>query len=74
MPFAQVGPLTSLLESVATAVGAGMLLGGFLTGLVGLIRGWPRGQFDAQVLMYGYTGGVGGIAIMLIDNTFRYLS
>lgn len=73
MLLAQIGPLTSLMESTAAAVGAGMLLGGFLTGLVGLIRAWPRRQFDARVLWYGYAGGVGAAVVMLADITFRYL-
>lgn len=73
MAFAQIGPLTSLLESSAAAVGAGMLVGGFLTGLAGVVRGWPRRRLDAHVLLYGYGGGVVGVGVMFVDSTFRYL-
>jgi hypothetical protein len=45
MPLALNGPLTTAMESAAAAVAAGMLLGGFLAGLVGLVRRWPRHRF-----------------------------
>jgi hypothetical protein len=72
MPASHVGPLTTLLEGAAAAVGAGMLLGGFLTGLAGLILAWPRWRFDRRVLRYGYAGGAVGVAVMIADITFRY--
>jgi hypothetical protein len=73
MAFAQIGFLTALMESAATAVGAGIVLGGFLTGVVGLVAGWPRPKFDARVLVYGYFGGFAGSVAMFADITFRYL-
>lgn len=72
MPVAQIGPLTTAMESAAAAVAAGMLLGGFLTGLVGIARGWPRRRFDSRVVEFGYLGGAGGAAVMLADITFRH--
>lgn len=42
MTLAQIGPLTTAMESLATAVGAGMVLAAFGTGAIGSIAGWPR--------------------------------
>lgn len=39
MALAQIGPVTNAMEALATAVGAGMLLGGFLAGVVGAVLG-----------------------------------
>lgn len=72
MAFAQFGPLTTLMEGAAAAVGAGILLGGFATGVAGLVLAWPRREFDARVLKDGYIGGLLGVAMMIADITFRY--
>lgn len=73
MAVAQIGSLTALIESAAAAVAAGIVLGGFVTGAVGLAVGWPRPKFDARVLSYGYFGGGVGSLAMLADITSRYL-
>ncbi|HEX8689038.1 MAG TPA: hypothetical protein VF729_02220 [Solirubrobacterales bacterium] len=72
MELARVGPLTTLIEGGAAAVGAGILLGGFATGLVGLVLAWPRRKFEWQVLKGGYAGGAAGALLMIADITFRY--
>jgi len=72
MTFAQIGPLTNALQGAAAAIGAGMLMGGFLIGLAGLVRAWPKSKFDARVLSFGYGGGIVGAAVLIADITFRY--
>jgi hypothetical protein len=74
MPIAQIGPFTSIMESAAAAVAAGMLLGGFLTGLVGLMRGFSRQRFDWLVMQSGYIGGAGSLFVILADITLRHAS
>jgi hypothetical protein len=59
MALAQIGPLTTVMESLATAVGAGMLLTAFGTGATGSIAGWPRSRLEATVVANGYIGGMG---------------
>lgn len=71
MPLAQIGPLTNLIEGVATAIGAGMLLGGFATGLVGLVGAWPKRLFDSRVLQFSYGGGAVSVMLLLADITFH---
>ncbi len=72
MVLAQVGPLTTLIESTATAVGAGIVLGGFCSGLAGLLLALPRAEIEARVLRDGYIGGALSVLAMLADITFRY--
>jgi hypothetical protein len=73
MNLAGIGPVTSMLESAAAAVGASMLLGGFAIGLLGGILGWPRPMLEARVLKGGYFAGVGGAAGLIVDIIIRYL-
>ncbi len=48
------GPFSALLEASATAVGVGMVLGGFAAGLVGVLVGRPQDVLERQVLKTGY--------------------
>lgn len=54
--IAAVGPITSGVEAAATSIGAGILLGGFVTGLVGLLLSWEQGRSDRRVARGGYLG------------------
>jgi hypothetical protein len=72
MALAEIGPFTTLMQNVAAGVGAGMLLGAFATGVVGLASAWPRRHLERLVTRHGYAGGLGGILVMLADITLRY--
>ncbi|HEY7456447.1 MAG TPA: hypothetical protein VH703_04145 [Solirubrobacterales bacterium] len=72
MIFGQVGPFTSLIEGAATAAGAGMLLGGFATGLRGVLAGHPRPTLEGRALEGAYLGGVGGAAAIVTDMVVSY--
>lgn len=72
MALAQIGPLTTLFEGVATAVGAGIVLGGFT---IGLYRFWisrSRRELETNVLLDGYFGGIAGIGVVLLDLLMHY--
>lgn len=71
MVLAGIGPLTSAIESVATAVAAGTLLGSFVIGTAGLLAGSPREVLAARVLTDGYGGGVLGALAVLVDLALR---
>jgi hypothetical protein len=73
MALGQIGPITAVLEGLATTVGAGMLLGGFVAGVVGVVAGWPRPILDAHVLFSSYAGGVGGMLLVLADTAMSYI-
>lgn len=72
MAIAQFGPVTSLIEGVATAVGAAMILGGFIVGLYGVARGRPRAMIEAAALDAAYIGGFVGVFAVAADITIRY--
>lgn len=72
MSLAQIGPLTAVFEATAAAVGAGILLGSFGSGLVGLLLGDSKAAFEARVLRDGYIGGAAASLAILADITFRY--
>lgn len=72
MAVAQLGPFTSLIESAAAAVGAGMVLGSFGLGLQGFFLRSSRQALEARALQGGYVGGAAGVVIMITDITLRY--
>ncbi len=72
MALAQIGPLTTVLEAAATAVAAGVALGGVAAGILGLIRGWSRTAIEGNALASGYVGGGVGAALALLDLILRY--
>lgn len=53
MEFAD-SSITAILEASATAVGVGMVLGGFGAGLAGVLVGTPRDQVEYSALKAGY--------------------
>jgi hypothetical protein len=67
----QIGFFTGTTEVLATAVGAGILLGGFLAGSVGIVTGQPRSRRDERVVSFGYAGGMIAILLVLIDLALR---
>jgi hypothetical protein len=68
MVSASIEIATAMVEAGAASVGAGMVLGGFVGGGVGLLRQWPRPKLEAGVLTDGYTGGFA----LAIDLIVRY--
>lgn len=72
MVLAQIGFFTTAMESLATAVGAGMLLGGFGAGSMGLARGWSRQRLERKALTVSYGSGIGALILIAIDLVIRY--
>jgi hypothetical protein len=72
MASGQIGFFTDATELLATAVGAGILLGGFLAGSIGIVSGQPRSRRDEGVVSSGYVGGMIAILLVLIDLVLRY--
>lgn len=72
MVLAQIGPLTGVLEALATAVGAGVVLGGVAAGILGLLRGSSRTDIEEYALVSGYIGGGAGAVLALVDSILRY--
>lgn len=70
--LAQIGPFTTVLEAVATAVGAGLVLGSVALGAFGLVMGWSRRDIERRALIDGYAGGAAGAFFALFDLALRY--
>lgn len=73
MAFAPIGPITSFAGTLAAAVGAGILLGGFAAGTYRLMTGSSRRTLERHVLTDGYYGGVICVGLLLIDIALRYI-
>lgn len=71
MAHGQIGYFTATTELLATAVGAGILLGGFLADSIGIVAGWPRFRRDERAVLFGYAGGAIAIFFVLIDFALR---
>lgn len=72
MELAQIGPLTGALEALATAVGAGILLGSFVTGAARYLTGSARPVLEGHALTDGYCGGIASLWLVLVDILIRY--
>jgi len=72
--LAHIGFTTTVLESVATSIGAGMLLSGFVAAATGLVRGWTRRDLEARAFRDACIGGIAACGFLILDLGMRYLS
>jgi hypothetical protein len=72
MALAQIGPLTTVLEVAATAVGASVVLLSVAAGIFGLAWGRSRQEVEDGAAVGGFVGGGIGVAAVLIDLALRY--
>jgi hypothetical protein len=72
MALAQIGPLTTVLETAATAIGAGVVVGGATVGVVRLTMGWSRGEIEDAAEIGGVVGGGLGVVAAVVDLVLRY--
>ena len=63
-----MGPLSALLEAAATAVGVGMVLGGFVAGLAGLLRRRTRSEIERSIVVAGYPAAVFCLGVRLVES------
>jgi hypothetical protein len=49
-----------------------MLLGSFVLGALGSLRGLPVGSLERRALHGGYLGGIAGVALVVVDISIRY--
>jgi hypothetical protein len=70
--IAQIGPLTTMLGLAATAIGAGVVVGGFLAGGAGMLAGRTRKEMEANALRDVFIGGSTGILCLCFDLLLRY--
>ena len=63
----ETGPISALLEACASAVGVGMVLGGFVAGLVALLDRRPRDLVERRILNAGYGFAAFCLAVRLME-------
>ncbi len=68
-----VGSFTTAIEEAAAAVGAGVLLGSVVMGVVALALGWSRRDLGDRALTDGYVGGFVGGFVAAVEFAVRYL-
>jgi len=61
-----------MLESVAAAVGAGVVLGSVYSGLRTILGRKPVSDIERGALFGGYLGGAVGAALAIVDAIVRY--
>jgi hypothetical protein len=66
-----VGPLTSVLVTCAACVSAGVLIGGFVAGLVDLVEAGSHPGSDTRVRSGGYLGGIAAVGLVMVDLVIR---
>ena len=67
LAFAQVGFFTMLLELAATTIGAGIVVGGFIAGCVGMSAKRSRKEMEGYALRDVFLGGVLGTLCLSAD-------
>ena len=68
--FSSAGPATSVFESLASSIGAGLVVGGFAGGVRGFVtKGFSSSEEGA--VAGGYAGAAVGLSLLLIDTLTR---
>jgi len=73
MHFAAIGFFGSLFEAATTAIGTGIVVGGFAGVAAGMAYGRSRKQVEDNSLRMGFIGGVAACMAWLADLFLRYL-
>lgn len=69
--FASIGPATSLLQALASSIGGGLVVGGFLGGVAGFLSGRSLDRSERGALKGSYLGGAGGLLTLAFDIVWK---
>lgn len=67
-----IGFLSSLFEAAATAIGSGVVVGGFAGATAGIRYGWSRKQVEGHALRDSYLGAVAALCCLPVDLCIVY--
>jgi hypothetical protein len=70
--FGATGIFTPIIEGAATAIGAGVVVGGFVGASAGVLNGWSRRQVEADALRISYIGSAAVLALWFLDQCVVY--
>jgi hypothetical protein len=65
--LASAGPATTAFEALASTIGAGLVIGGFVGGLASFLSGRSRLRSEKAALGSSYAGGLSGLLLLAID-------
>jgi hypothetical protein len=70
--LASIGPTTAVLEALASSVGAGLVVGGFLGGVGGFLSSRSLDGSERSALSGSYLGGATGLATLIFDIVWKH--
>lgn len=70
--LASTGPTTAVLEALASSVGAGLVVGGFLGGVGGFLSSRSLDRSEKSALSGSYLGGTAGLLALVFDIFWKH--
>jgi uncharacterized membrane protein YdcZ (DUF606 family) len=71
MAFEHAGPATSVLGTLATSIGFGLVVGGFIGGTISFISTRSEKAAEKWTLIGGYCGAFVSLTLLAIDIFMR---
>jgi len=71
MDFGHAGPATSVLGTLATSIGFGLVIGGFLGGSISFVSTRSERNAEKWTLIGGYFGALLALMVLAIDIVMR---
>lgn len=71
MDFGDTGPTTSVLASLATSIGFGLVVGGFIGGAISFFSTGSEKAAERWTLICGYVGAFVALTLLAIDTFVR---
>lgn len=71
MDFQSMGPGTSALAALATSIGFGLVVGGFVGGAISLLSTHAEKAAEKWALICGYFGALIALTVLAIDIVMR---
>jgi hypothetical protein len=65
--FASAGPTTGVLETLATTIGSGLVVGSFVAGIASFVASRSLLRSEKWAVTGGYLGGGFGVVLLVID-------
>jgi hypothetical protein len=66
--MASQGSVSASIEAIATTIGAGMVIGGFLAGVLGIALGWKASKTNSKAMRAAHYGGVVALIAVTLDG------
>jgi len=63
---------TPIIEAAASAIGSGILLGGFYGASAGALKGWSRKQVERDAFRDGHIGATLALCLWILDQCIVY--